>query len=717
MKRLYILLLLIASYSAYAQELDLTRSKAYLRSGFDTGWTDQLPRSVDSAWLVLPSSEGKGRSIVIRDLDLPGLPAMSGWSLLPMESADFTVLIPFEADLLLLNSGDPALYMAQVGQAWELYLNGWLLRSELIDDGRGGYISRSLRGVIVPLDKRYLQRGQNILAFRIHGDPLDDRTGFKQPGPYVIGSYQLAARNREYFDLMLIGIYAFFALYHLILFILRPQTKAYLYFAVATLLLALYLGSRTIAVTTLVLDATILQRVEYGALFLMAPFFFAFLESVVNGRLHRITPFAGLAFLLLSVGSQLFRPEPFLLAWYAVALASLLYYLFYVLAKGMLRDLKLMRERSAQRPSWRFISAIVDFLATTESGKMLFGALFLGAALAVDLYLASVGIELNVTKYAFFFFLFGAAAVLAGQFTSTYAQLESMTLGLEQSVQERTASLAKAADERSRLNQGIAEANMELKNTMDVAERDMAVAVSVQKGFFPSSPPTVRAWDIAFVFEPASGVSGDFYDFYTQQGELSGVLVGDVSGHGIASGLITVLARNVFFRRASERSGESLGVMLSDINRELVRELSSVDNYLTCAFLRIKGARVEYVNAAHTDALFRKGSSGEVITLAPKGGQDFKAPPLGREGMEISVKALAFALSPGDSILLYTDCLTEGRDKKGREYGEERLLDAFRHADTESADSILASIMIDYRNFTSGTKRSDDLTAIVLKKL
>jgi len=222
---------------------------------------------------------------------------------------------------------------------------------------------------------------------------------------------------------------------------------------------------------------------------------------------------------------------------------------------------------------------------------------------------------------------------------------------------------------------------------------------------------------MAFVFEPAAGVSGDFYDFYTQNGELSGVLIGDVSGHGIASGLITVLARNVFFRRASERSGDALGLVLSEINRELVRELSSVDNYLTCAFLRIKGARVEYVNAAHTDALFRKGSSGEVIALAPKGGQDFKAPPLGREGMDISVKALAFSLSPGDVILLYTDCLSEGRDKKGREYGEERLLEALKRADTESADSILASIMIDYRNFTSGTKRGDDLTAIVLKRL
>ncbi len=718
MKRLYVILLLIASLSAHAQELDLTRSKAYVRAGFDQSWIARLPLSVDSAWIALPPSDAGGRSVMIRDLDLPGLPALSRWSFLPMESADFTALLPFEADLSLLNSGDPALYLAHVGQAWELYLNGMLLRSEMIADGRGGYISRSLRGVIVPLDKRYLQRGQNILAFRIRGDPLDDRTGFRLPGPYVIGSYrQLAARSREYLDLMLIGIYAFFALYHLILFILRPQTRGYLYFALTTLLIALYLGSRTIALTSLVLDADILIRVEYAALFLIPPFLFAFLESLVNGRLQRVTPIAGAAFLLLSVGAQLFRREPFLMAWYGMVAAAMLYYLSFVLGKAVLRDFRLMRERSMQRASWRNLSAIADFFTLTESGKMLFGAFFLGAALAVDLYLKSRGIELGLTKYAFFFFLLGAAAVLAGQFTATYAQLESMTLGLEQSVQERTASLAKAADERTRLNQGIADANKELKNTMDIAERDMAVAVSVQKGFFPSTPPKVRAWDMAFVFEPASGVSGDFYDFYTQNGELSGVLVGDVSGHGIASGLITVLARNVFFRRASERSSDALGTVLSEINRELVRELSSVDNYLTCAFLRIKGARVEYVNAAHTDALFRKGSSGEVIALAPKGGQDFKAPPLGREGMEISVKALAFSLSPGDVILLYTDCLSEGRDKRGVEYGEERLLEALKRADTESADSILASIMIDYRNFTSGAKRSDDLTAIVLKKL
>ena len=57
------------------------------------------------------------------------------------------------------------------------------------------------------------------------------------------------------------------------------------------------------------------------------------------------------------------------------------------------------------------------------------------------------------------------------------------------------------------------------------AERDMKIAVSVQRGFFPEKPPEVADWDIAFEYRSASGVSGDLYDFFVRDGRLEGVLV------------------------------------------------------------------------------------------------------------------------------------------------------------------------------------------------
>ncbi|TFG80801.1 MAG: serine/threonine-protein phosphatase, partial [Spirochaetales bacterium] len=497
-------------------------------------------------------------------------------------------------------------------------------------------------------------------------------------------------------------------------FALRPQARGYFFFGMSALLLALYQGARTLFITTIIMDSAALVRIEYAALFLMVPFFLGFLETVLDGKVSLAVKFSAAVYLALGIASQVLRREPFLYAWYLVSAVAVIYYIVFLLFRASVRDFKGLK---ADGGGVRFFSTIKNFLLTTDSGKMLFGTLLIGVVVVLDSILADSGGKLNLTRYAYFIFLMGAASVLAGQFTATYKRMEDMTDGLERTVIARTSALARAAEDRTRLNAEIAEANRGLRNTMDQAKRDMAIAVSVQRGFFPSKPHVTRDWDVAFAFEPAVGVSGDFYDFYERDGELRGVVVGDVSGHGIASGLITLLARNVFFRRTFERQQEQLGVVLADVNRELVRELSSVDNFLTCAFLRLNGNKVEYVNAAHTDTLFRKGGMTDAMVLRPRDGQDFKAPPLGREGLDISVKALSFSVSDGDAILVYTDCLTEGRNTKGQEYGEDRLLEAFARADTENAESILASIMIDYRNFTAGVRRTDDLTAVVLRKI
>ncbi|HPE36577.1 MAG TPA: 7TM diverse intracellular signaling domain-containing protein, partial [Spirochaetales bacterium] len=282
-KRVLALFLALLSAAAGAQIVDLTQSEIYVRSGFKTTWIRNLPLLGDSAWLVVQPERGK-RTLVLPELNVPGMPKDAVKSLFPMPSKDFTILIPFEADLRLLNLTDPGLYIAHVGEAWALYLNGTLIRNELRGDPAGPFMQRSLRGVIIPLDKRLINRGKNILAFHINGDPGDTRTGMNLPGPYMIDSYRtLSARSRETIDLMLIGIYMFFALYHLLLYVLHRESRGYLYFGGAALLLSIYLTSRTRAITDLIINTDIVVHVEYLVLFLMIPMFVAFLETVLNG--------------------------------------------------------------------------------------------------------------------------------------------------------------------------------------------------------------------------------------------------------------------------------------------------------------------------------------------------------------------------------------------------------------------------------------------------
>jgi sigma-B regulation protein RsbU (phosphoserine phosphatase) len=116
----------------------------------------------------------------------------------------------------------------------------------------------------------------------------------------------------------------------------------------------------------------------------------------------------------------------------------------------------------------------------------------------------------------------------------------------------------------------------------------MMMAANVQANLFPKEAPKTEEWDIAFVFKPMSGVSGDLYDFYEDNGSLKGIAIFDVSGHGVASGLITMIAKSVFRRNITEHPGEKLNRILEMSNSELINEIGKVDNYLTGMIILFK---------------------------------------------------------------------------------------------------------------------------------
>ena len=116
-----------------------------------------------------------------------------------------------------------------------------------------------------------------------------------------------------------------------------------------------------------------------------------------------------------------------------------------------------------------------------------------------------------------------------------------------------------------------------------------------------------------------AGVSGDLYDFYLEDNVLTGVSILDVSGHGIASGLITMLARTIFYRNFAAGKEEDLSEILEKSNRHLIKEIGNVDYYLTGILLRFKQDSVEYVNAAGTTAYFSPANLSSVTSISNDG--------------------------------------------------------------------------------------------------
>jgi len=305
-------------------------------------------------------------------------------------------------------------------------------------------------------------------------------------------------------------------------------------------------------------------------------------------------------------------------------------------------------------------------------------------------------------------FLISVAAILAVQTVQYHNEVEELNITLEKKVEERT--------------QQLYEANLELKLALEqireqqeIAHRDMIMAVNVQRSIIPQKAPIVNNYDIGLYAQAMSGVSGDFYDFYIQGTTLAGVGLFDVSGHGIASGLLTIMSKSIVFRHFEMLSSVHLGKVLESINQELIQELENVDNYLTGILLRFNNDKVEYVNAAHTDLLLKRKEANNVIVCAHKE-KDIKGMFLGKSALQNIYTPLQFSMKPGDMLLLYSDGLTEQKNEAGEEYGFDRLKETFLHAQGNTVQEICEFIIAAFNEFRGEVRLGDDLTVIVLQK-
>jgi serine phosphatase RsbU (regulator of sigma subunit) len=304
---------------------------------------------------------------------------------------------------------------------------------------------------------------------------------------------------------------------------------------------------------------------------------------------------------------------------------------------------------------------------------------------------------------------------MADKINMMKSQLQDLNVNLEKKVLARTDELNAAMEELEAMNENLLAANEELEQAQDMINRDMAMAGNMQKKFFPETPPGTSNWEAAFYFRPMTGVSGDLYDFYISGDQLQGLSLFDVSGHGVASGLITMLAKSILFRNFHDEAHRDLNQIMAISNLNLIKEIGDLGNYLTGIMLRFAGDDVQYVNAGHPDLLHRS-TDGRVRTVRDEN-NDAKGSFLGIKIMEDNYGMITFPAEKGDSLLLFTDCLMETADREGREFGVEGIAAALREAPRASAAEELDYVMKQFSLYHENTVIFDDLTVILVKKI
>ena len=245
-------------------------------------------------------------------------------------------------------------------------------------------------------------------------------------------------------------------------------------------------------------------------------------------------------------------------------------------------------------------------------------------------------------------------------------------------------------------------------------DKEIALASTVQNSFFKHNEIPYKGWYIVCYNKAMAGVSGDFYDLYDEDGNLEGLGIFDVSGHGISSGLVTMLVKNIINSEFYKGIKDDLKTVLQKINYRVIHEKGGVENYLTGILARITGNNIDLVMAAHPLPIVFNAKN-QTLEYLDNGSQvTFGA--IGMENVPSSYSEYYLHMNSGDELFFYTDGITDAINYSREAFGKERLLKSVKRNIDRPIDTQINCIISDVQTFTKGMSQNDDITLVILKK-
>ena len=236
--------------------------------------------------------------------------------------------------------------------------------------------------------------------------------------------------------------------------------------------------------------------------------------------------------------------------------------------------------------------------------------------------------------------------------------------------------------------------------------QEMQHAHDLQMRLLPNVDTVAPTATVAARVVPAESVGGDLYNLFRLGPGKTGVMIGDVSGHGYQAALIMALtmSASAIHAQTTPDPGETLGALLSSMRDEL----ATTEMYISLFYAVVdrNSGRLHYANAGHPHA-FVIPKSGKVERLPALD------PPLG-----MGTAAPSGASRPwttGDLLLLFTDGVSDARNRQGERLGEEKIVEIARRYRDEPPAMLLDRIFSLLDQHTGDTRRRDDLTIVALR--
>jgi phosphoserine phosphatase RsbU/P len=296
--------------------------------------------------------------------------------------------------------------------------------------------------------------------------------------------------------------------------------------------------------------------------------------------------------------------------------------------------------------------------------------------------------------------------------------LRGGTARLRRTGREMVASLEAKNAELSKAYSDLQAAQAELIR-LGRLEQEMSVARRIQQLFLPRELPAPPGWQVAAFSRGAQSVGGDFFDYIQLPGDKIGLVVADAAGKGVPAALFVALARSLL--RAASQSlalfrgdGVSLdNIMIQAVevtNSYMVREHGESNMFITLFYgvLDPTTGVLQYVNAGHNPPMMIGKHPVRELALG--------CLPMGViEEQELRLEEVV--IQPGETLVGFSDGITEAMNARQELFGEDRLIEVLREHASYDADSLVEVVIRRVDAFRGSAPQSDDITLLVFKRL
>ena len=271
-----------------------------------------------------------------------------------------------------------------------------------------------------------------------------------------------------------------------------------------------------------------------------------------------------------------------------------------------------------------------------------------------------------------------------------------------------TLLVVRSRSRAERYSEDLEVANKELESFYYSVEQELGTARSIQHALLPKDLPRLDGWKIAYHYQPAREVGGDFYDFLPLDEGRVGLVIGDVSGKGIAAALVMANTQSVL-RAVARRDDIAPGRVLAEANEVLYAYIPA-GTFVTCFYgvLDPESGRLVYANAGHDPPYMQRGGNAQELRA--------RGMPLGlMPGMPYEEKEAD--LAAGDDLLFYSDGLVEAHDPEGEMFGFPRLRDLIMVQSAGSGEELVDFLLAELTRFTGeDSEQEDDITLVTLER-